>query len=56
MAKFEIAIQGLKVYGHHGVLQFERDLGQYFVIDANVLVDAGTSDELSESVKLCRPR
>lgn len=50
MAKFEIAIRGLRVYGHHGVLQFERDLGQFFVIDANVLVDAGISDELSESV------
>lgn len=50
MAKFEIAISGLRVYGHHGVLQFERDLGQYFVIDANVMVEAGESDQLSDSV------
>ena len=50
MAKFEIAISGLKVYGYHGVLQFEKDLGQFFLIDANVLVEAGTSDQLAESV------
>ncbi|NBU23003.1 MAG: dihydroneopterin aldolase [Actinobacteria bacterium] len=50
MAKFEIAIQGLKVWGHHGVLQFEKDLGQFFVIDANLVVEAGIDDELAQSV------
>ena len=50
MAEFEIAIRGLEVYAHHGVLQFERDLGQIFVIDATLTVDAGTADELEESV------
>ncbi|MEY4995261.1 MAG: hypothetical protein RLZ65_1110 [Actinomycetota bacterium] len=50
MAEFEIAIRGLEVYAHHGVLQFERDLGQVFVIDATFTVAAGTSDDLEESV------
>jgi len=50
VARFEISIEGLKVYGHHGVLQFERDLGQFFVIDAKLEVEAGVSDQLDESV------
>lgn len=50
MAEFEIAIRGLEVYAHHGVLQFERDLGQIFIIDATLTVDAGTSDDLAQSV------
>lgn len=50
MAEFEIAIRGLEVYAHHGVLQFERDLGQIFIIDATLTLEAGISDELEESV------
>ncbi len=50
MAVFEISIQGLQVYGHHGVLRFERDLGQFFLIDAKLDVEAGVSDQLDESV------
>ena len=50
MANFEIQIRGLKVFAHHGVFQFEKDLGQDFFIDADLVVEAGLSDELDESV------
>ena len=50
MAKFRIDITGLKVYAHHGVLDFERALGQEFLIDATVMVEAGLNDQLDESV------
>jgi dihydroneopterin aldolase len=50
MAKFQINIVGLKVYAHHGVLEFERALGQEFFIDASVMVEAGLNDKLEEAV------
>ena len=50
MAKFQIDIVGLKVYAHHGVLDFERALGQEFIIDARVNVEAGLNDKLEEAV------
>lgn len=50
MAKFRIDISGLKVYAHHGVLDFERALGQEFFLDVSVEVEAGLNDNLEESV------
>lgn len=50
MAKFQIEIIGLRVYAHHGVLDFEKALGQEFIIDASLWVEAGDNDELSEAV------
>lgn len=50
MPEFEIKISGLKLYAHHGVLEFEKQLGQEFLIDAEVLVTAGVKDKLEESV------
>jgi len=50
MAKFQIDIVGLKVYAHHGVLEFEKALGQEFFIDAKVIVEAGLNDNLEEAV------
>lgn len=50
MPKFQIEIHGLRVFAHHGVLEFERALGQEFVIDAFVEVEAGLNDDLNESV------
>lgn len=50
MPKFQIEIHGLTVFAHHGVLEFERALGQEFLIDAFVEVEAGLNDEISESV------
>jgi dihydroneopterin aldolase len=50
MANFEIKLDGLKVYAHHGVFEFERALGQEFILDATLTVESGLNDELDESV------
>ena len=36
----KIQIKGLRVYGYHGVMEHERDEGQYFIIDATIKLDA----------------
>jgi 7,8-dihydroneopterin aldolase/epimerase/oxygenase len=49
----KIEIRGLRVYGFHGVLDFEREDGQYFVIDAKIWVDsdrAENSDLIEDTV------
>lgn len=48
-----IALTGLRVRGHHGVLPQERTDGQDFVVDAVLRLDtraAAASDELSDTV------
>jgi 7,8-dihydroneopterin aldolase/epimerase/oxygenase len=48
-----IAITGLEVFGHHGVLPHERELGQRFVIDVVLGLDltaAASSDDLANTV------
>ncbi len=48
-----IAITGLEVFGHHGVLQHEREYGQRFVVDVVLWVDlarAADSDDLRDTV------
>ena len=48
-----IRIQGLDVWGHHGVLEHERTVGQRFVIDVTLGLDleaAGVSDDLADTV------
>jgi dihydroneopterin aldolase len=48
-----IALTGLRVFGHHGVLPAERANGQEFVIDAVLTVDtraAAAGDDLSKTV------
>jgi len=39
----KIKLEGLRVYGHHGVFEFERAYGQWFVIDATVWLDASAA-------------
>lgn len=49
----KIKIEGLRVYGYHGVLEFEREEGQYFVVDATLTVDhdrAIKSDDIANTV------
>ena len=49
----EIALTGLRVRGHHGVLPAERRDGQDFVIDAVLSVDtrsAAAADDLALTV------
>jgi dihydroneopterin aldolase len=48
-----IALTGLRVRGHHGVLPEERRDGQEFVIDARLTVDtreAAAADDLAATV------
>jgi dihydroneopterin aldolase/2-amino-4-hydroxy-6-hydroxymethyldihydropteridine diphosphokinase len=53
MSLDQIALSGLKVFGHHGVLPAERRDGQEFIIDAALAVDtsaAAATDDLSRTV------
>lgn len=48
-----IEIKGLKVWGHHGVLNEEKENGQDFIIDLKLFTDlspAGISDDLKKTV------
>ncbi|ONH58524.1 2-amino-4-hydroxy-6-hydroxymethyldihydropteridine pyrophosphokinase [Frankia sp. CcI49] len=48
-----ITLAGLRVHGRHGVLPAERELGQFFVIDATLWLDTGpaaATDDLSLTV------
>ena len=48
-----IEIRGLRAFGRHGVLDFERELGQVFVVDCVLEVDltaASASDALADTV------
>ncbi len=49
----ELAIHGIRCYGHHGVFDFERREGQDFVIDLTLGLDtrsAAVSDDLQDTV------
>ena len=53
MASDRITLTGLRVRGHHGVLQQERRDGQDFVVDAVLQLDlrpAGDTDDLTRTV------
>jgi dihydroneopterin aldolase len=48
----KIQIKGLRVFGHHGVLEHERSEGQYFVINASIWIDderAAATDDISNT-------
>jgi 7,8-dihydroneopterin aldolase/epimerase/oxygenase len=48
-----ISLMGIEVFGHHGVLSHERELGQRFVVDVVLGLDlapAATSDDLADTV------
>ena len=48
-----VFVQGIQFYGHHGVAEEERRLGQRFLLDVELGLDlrpAGMSDELSASI------
>lgn len=53
MATDRIALSGLVGFGYHGVLDFEREQGQQFIVDVVCHVDlapAAASDDLSLTV------
>ena len=47
---YKIRIDGLKVYGYHGVMQPEKDFGQEFVIDCHLDVEAAGEDSIESTV------
>jgi dihydroneopterin aldolase len=49
----DIFIQGLEVYGHHGVAQEEKVLGQRFLYDVRLTIDdcrAALTDEVADTI------
>jgi dihydroneopterin aldolase len=49
----KIILAGMKFYGRHGVLSQERELGQRFEVDVEIMLDlapAGRDDELSKTI------
>jgi dihydroneopterin aldolase len=47
-----IAVTGIRVWAHHGVLEHERALGQTFVVDVRLDLDLGiasASDDLDDT-------
>lgn len=48
-----ITLRGLRVFGHHGVLEAERVDGQTFVVDVEVVADlsaAAATDDLTATI------
>jgi 7,8-dihydroneopterin aldolase/epimerase/oxygenase len=46
-----LALRGLRVFGHHGVYEDEREQGQDFLFDVELDVgDRGSSDRLEDAV------
>ena len=46
-------VKDIKLYGYHGVLEKEREIGQYFYIDIEIFLDlepAGITDDLGNTV------
>ena len=39
----KIVIEGLRLYAYHGVLEQERTIGAYFIVDAEVTTDFSTA-------------
>ena len=49
----KIIISGLRVFGHHGVTEDERDRGQDFLIDVEISADltrASSSDSIGDTL------
>jgi dihydroneopterin aldolase len=48
-----ISVKGIRARGRHGVLSFEREIGQPFIVDVDMSVDtsrAGDTDDLRLTV------
>jgi dihydroneopterin aldolase len=53
MSLDRISVTGISAHGYHGVLDFERRVGQLFIVDIDLGVDtraAATSDDLTLTV------
>lgn len=48
-----VSLRGIRARGHHGVLGFEREVGQTFIVDVEMTVDvqpAAMADDLTLTV------
>ena len=48
-----IRLTGLRIFAHHGVLDFERENGQEFIIDLEIAVDlaeAAATDDVTKTI------
>ena len=43
-----VSLKGIRARGHHGVLAFEREIGQTFVVDVDMVVDVGPAAEADD--------
>ena len=43
-----VALKGITARGYHGVLGFEREIGQAFVVDVEMVVDVGPAAEADD--------
>ena len=53
MISDRITLRGLEVFAHHGVQAEERQIGQRFIVDLDLLLDlaqAGATDDLADTV------
>lgn len=53
MSTDRIELRGLRVFGHHGVFDFEKRDGQEFVVDVTLWTDfsaAAKSDDIADTV------
>lgn len=48
--RYTIELEGLEVFGYHGVLDHEKAYGQNFYFDCEYQVEAGSEDDLNETV------
>jgi dihydroneopterin aldolase len=49
----KIEIVGLRIFGHHGVMEHERKNGQYFIVDTKIWIDserASATDDIANTV------
>ena len=44
----KIIVEGLRVYAFHGVMEQERNVGAYFIVDAEVTTDFSVAMETDE--------
>ena len=53
MSTDRIELRGLRVFGHHGVFDFERRDGQEFLVDVTLWTDftaAAASDDIADTI------
>jgi dihydroneopterin aldolase len=51
--RLTVTVRGLDVFGRHGVFQAERDLGQRFIVDLDIVLGharSAATDDLADTV------